>query len=788
MNAESGMVWSRRIGGSAAVLVASGGVISLLGWLLNINRFSDWWATGITIKPNTCLALIICGGALFLTVYFPAARNTIRILSAAVLAIGAATLFEHIAHIDLGIDTLLFDEPPGMAATAAPGRMGPPASISFIALGAALILLQHQLRQQKIAVFLAMLVLGVGTLSLTGYLYGAESMYTIPRLTGIAVQTAILLILSSIGILATRPNLEPAKTLFEDNYAGILARRVMPVAIAVPLALGWLRVAGERAHLYVGTFGTALRTLAEMFLLGIILWRGVQAIRVREEQRRNAEKRHQLSDIRLTQTLESMTDGFVTLDAEGRFTYVNAQAEAIFDRDRSELIHRVVWDIFPHVIGTGLYNEILRAGREGITSEIDSDGIGKSSRRYFRNRIYPSADGGVSIYFQDVTLRREAEEAQRKADQQKDEFLATLAHELRNPLAPIGNAAALLATPGISKEMLQSSAAIIGRQVKHMARLLEDLLDISRVSRNRLELRKERVELKQVIEAAVETSRPVIEAAQHQLTITLPTEPIYIDGDLTRLAQIFSNLLNNSAKYTHPHGAIVVSADVEPSSVTVSISDNGVGIDTDVLPHIFDMFTQASPDEPIARSGLGIGLALARSIAQHHGGDIEARSAGKGMGSEFRVHLPRMAAGDENGKSPSLKNAVNSEGLRILVVDDHRDSADTLARLLQALGHETRATYTGEDTLQEVVAFQPDALFLDLGLPDLDGIEVCRRLRINESIRDLFIVAMTGWGQADDKQQTQQAGFDLHLVKPASADELMRLLNKISARKEISST
>lgn len=242
-------------------------------------------------------------------------------------------------------------------------------------------------------------------------------------------------------------------------------------------------------------------------------------------------------------------------------------------------------------------------------------------------------------------------------------------------------------------------------------------------------------------------------------------------------------MLNNAAKYTPPRGVIAITANAEHSNVVVSISDNGIGIDAAALPRIFDMFTQASPNSPNSSNGLGIGLALASRIAQHHGGSIEAQSGGKGSGSEFVVRLPTLATEFGITKKTFEKTTAIAECLRLLVVDDQRDSADTLARLLQALGHEVRAAYTGHGALSEAETFQPDALFLDIGLPDLDGIEVCRRLRTTELMRDMFVVAMTGWGQAEDKQRTEQAGFNVHLIKPVSGDDLMKLLAEISNRK-----
>jgi signal transduction histidine kinase len=362
------------------------------------------------------------------------------------------------------------------------------------------------------------------------------------------------------------------------------------------------------------------------------------------------------------------------------------------------------------------------------------------------------------------------------ADRRKDEFLATLAHELRNPLAPIRNALNLLRLSGAA----QPSGGIwemMDRQVDHMVRLVDDLMEVSRITRGKIELRKERVDLAEVLAAAVETSRPLIDAARHQLTIELPPEALPVEADPVRLAQVFSNLLNNAVRYTDPGGRIGIVATREDGAALIRVTDTGIGISAEALPRVFDMFVQANARDSRAQSGLGIGLTLVRSLVEMHGGSVAARSAGVGRGSEFLVRLP--LARHEAARVPAAAGATARKipGLpRVMVVDDNRDAADSLAAVLKLLGAEVRVTNDGRAALDEIGTFRPAIVFLDLGMPGMDGYETARHMRAREDMRGTLIIALTGWGQESDRRQTQAAGFSQHLVKPADITALRAVL------------
>jgi PAS domain S-box-containing protein len=364
------------------------------------------------------------------------------------------------------------------------------------------------------------------------------------------------------------------------------------------------------------------------------------------------------------------------------------------------------------------------------------------------------------------------------ADRRKDEFLAILAHELRNPLAPILSAVKVLHLKGSAAPEARWSREIIDRQVEHLTRLVDDLLDVSRITRNKLELRKSPIELAEIIAAAVESSRPLIEQCGHELTVSLPPDPIYIDGDLVRLTQAFLNLLNNAAKYTERRGRIELAAERQDDTVIVRVKDTGVGIPRDKLPHLFEMFYQVDRSLERAQSGLGLGLSLVRWLVEAHGGRVEARSEGIGKGSEFVVHLPVFIGGAKSvpaRQSSDLDEGVTT-GLRIVVADDNRDSADLFAMFLRLIGNEVYTAYDGAKAVEEAERVRPDAVLLDIGMPRLNGEEACRRIRATPWGANVVLIALTGWDQEENRRRIIDAGFDAHLIKPVDPSAVMELL------------
>src|SRR5262247_3126989 len=471
----------------------------------------------------------------------------------------------------------------------------------------------------------------------------------------------------------------------------------------------------------------------------------------------------------------------------GRFERINRKFCEIVGYSEEELLNMTPADI-THPEDRQAYVDIYPRFLRG---EIEEFVIEKRYVRKDRKIVWVSvaaklirdSDGrplrtiGV---FQDITERKRAEEELKQADQRKDEFIATLAHELRNPLAPIRNAVEMLALCQSSDPDFEWSRNVIDQQVKHLACLVDDLIDVSRITRNRLVIKKERVALSNVINSALDATRSLIDQRGHLLTVALPTEPVYLNADPVRLTQIFMNLINNAAKYTHEGGQIRIDAERENNIVTVRVADNGIGISNEELSHLFDMFYQVDRSYDQAHGGLGIGLTLVKRLVEMHGGTVEAKSAGVGQGSEFVVSLPVLV-----GSSVVLMDKDNVEQKyktrrRILVVDDYPSAAESLARRLKRFGNDVETALDGFEGIKRAEKFRPDIVLLDIGMPKLNGYKTAQRIREQPWGKDMVLIAFTGWGQEEDRQRTREAGFDAHLVKPVDYTKLSELLEKFA--------
>jgi PAS domain S-box-containing protein len=493
----------------------------------------------------------------------------------------------------------------------------------------------------------------------------------------------------------------------------------------------------------------------------------------------------------LASIVDSSNDAIISKSLDGTIQSWNAAAERIFGFTAEEAVGRHIGLVIPHD-RTDEEERIvarLRAGER--VNHFDTVRLRKDGEVIpVSLTISPIRDEagrviGASKIARDITDRKRAEQELHRlaarlseGDRRKNEFLAMLAHELRNPLAPIRNAVQILLVKGPPDPDLQWCREVIDRQVKHMARLLDDLLDVSRITHNKLEPRKERVELAEVVQSAIETSRPLIDIGRQELTVALPRQPIYLDADPIRLAQVFSNLLNNAAKYSEPGGQIRLTGERQGCDVVVSVKDDGTGIAAEMLPRIFDIFSQAKRVLERSQGGLGIGLSLVRGLVELHGGSIEARSDGPGKGSEFIVRLPVLVervVQEPVSPSNNVEQACVMK-CRLLIVDDLKDSADSLAMLLKMMGHEVHTAYNGEDAIIAAGKFKPNVVLLDIGMPKINGYDACRRIRQQPWGKEMVLVALTGWGQEHDRRRTEEAGFNYHMVKPADPRELMTLL------------
>jgi signal transduction histidine kinase len=489
--------------------------------------------------------------------------------------------------------------------------------------------------------------------------------------------------------------------------------------------------------------------------------------------------------------LETLPAGAYTCDADGLITYFNVHALELWGRapKLNDPIDRFCGSFrLLATDGTAIpHDQCWMARALKTRREYDGEIVIErpdGERRTVLAHVNPIRDGsgkvlGAVNVLVDITDRKHAEDIVKTADRSKNEFLAILAHELRNPLAPIRNAVQILNREGALAPESQWAVSAIERQVRQMARLIDDLVDVARITSNRLELRKERVDLAAVLRSAVETSSMLLKAGGQEFTVALPEESIYLDADPVRLAQAVSNLLSNAAKYTEHGGRIWLIAERRGGEAVITVRDTGVGISPAMLSHIFEMFTRGEQSQVRTLGGLGIGLTLVKRLVEMHGGTVAAESAGQDMGSTFVIRLP--AAESSQGQPPTAEGSLPSgaSSLRVLIVDDNRDAADSLAMLLRITGNEIRTTYDGLEALQVASDFRPEVVLLDIGLPKIDGHEVAQRLRREAWGQRICLIAVTGWSDESDRARSRAAGFDHHLVKPLDTSHLAKLLDSL---------
>ena len=919
-----------------------GGLISLAGWPLDMPRLTDWFNTGISIQPNTAVAAMSSGVALFLLVAgYPRASAVAGVLIA---LLGVTALVQFILGVDFGqLNTaLMFGREWGRGGTVAPGRMGPPSATCWTLIGTTFVASGFTGARQLIP-RVGTATLAIAALSVAGYFYGVDRLFALPYLTAVALQTATFIAVVSAGMIAAVPERTPMRWFLDQGAAGAVARRGVPLIIFIPFFAGWLRLWGERTGLYDTSFGVTILVLVLIILLLAVLSWTLRTISMHESALRDSRER-------ITATLESITDGFVTLDRDWRYVFVNAEGARLLERARDELLGRSAWDVFPQAVNSRSWRELHRAAEGRVSVEFED--FNPQLQRWFANRAYPTSDGAITVYFQDITARKQAEveraadlagisrlqalstqlvqsgemhsllrellaaaaeltgttkgniqfcdaesnnlrmfvhqghgerflahfssrgspagcdqaartvsrvvvsditrhpdwqgtedqlvlledgirafqstplvsragrlvgvlnthfptaheindrekrhldllarmaadfiervesdTALKNADRMKDEFLAMLAHELRNPLAPVLNGVALLRLTGGNDETIRSTTAMLERQVSQLVRLVDDLVDVSRITRGKIELNREPLELAAVLQQALEAARPLVEAKNQHVDVTPAAGPIHVNADFTRLTQVVGNLLSNASKFTPHNGKIALTVETSGESVSIRVRDEGVGITREQLPRIFDLFMQGDTSLERSVSGLGIGLTLVKTLVEMHGGTVDAHSDGPGKGSEFVVRLPVIAATHGAVAAPSSNGSELPRTRRVLIVDDNVDGASSLAHVLSLSGHATETAHDGQEAVIKAERFRPDVVLLDIGLPSLNGYEACRRIREQPWGKDMMLVALTGWGAETYRQRSTEAGFDLHVVKPVDSETLMQLLQRNS--------
>ncbi|WP_229520382.1 MULTISPECIES: ATP-binding protein [Massilia] len=477
---------------------------------------------------------------------------------------------------------------------------------------------------------------------------------------------------------------------------------------------------------------------------------------------------------------DNISEGFALFDRNWIMQRMNAEGLRICAVTREEVIGRNHWEVFTAMADSEagrMYHRVMDTRRAGAAEQCH---VFPDGRRIWTDiRAYPTQDGGIASFFRDITDRKLAEEKLMDADRRKDEFLAMLAHELRNPLAPISAAAELLRLGNMDERRVHQSSTIIGRQVRHMTRLVDDLLDVSRVTRGLITLGQARVAARAVVEEAVEQVRPTIDARSQQLSVRLPSEHAAVRGDKARLVQVVANVLGNAAKYTPPGRGIDLRAEVLGTRLVLSVRDEGIGMDRELTGRVFDLFTQAERSSDRSQGGLGLGLALVKHLVELHGGTVGCSSPGLGKGSTFVISLPLLQEEETPVPAPGAAGPAGAAPLRILVVDDNHDAAETLGLLLSAQGHEVAIEHASLPALERARGMRPDVCLLDIGLPEMDGRELARRLKADPATGGAVLIAVTGYGQQQDRDAALAAGFAHHLVKPVNVDVLLRVLDGV---------
>jgi PAS domain S-box-containing protein len=485
-------------------------------------------------------------------------------------------------------------------------------------------------------------------------------------------------------------------------------------------------------------------------------------------------------------TLSSIGDGVIVTDAAGTITFLNEVAGSLVARTLADARGRPLADVFRITNehdGLPVEDPVSKALRTAAIVELANHTVivrPDGSTIPIDDSAAPIRLGdriiGAVLIFRDISERRRSEQVLLDADRRKDEFLATLAHELRNPLAPIRNAMRIISGRADADANVGRAKEVVERQLKHMVRLIDDLMDVSRITRGRLELHRERIDVEVAVKMAVETSQPLLDVKHHALSIQAD-QRVFVQADATRLAQVFANLLNNSAKYSPPGSEISLKIACEGRQAVISVSDNGAGIPASMLPRIFDMFVQL--EQSGQREGLGIGLTLVKHLVELHGGLVEVSSPGTGRGSTFKVFLPLADSPPPEPSHECSLNVAPTYRARVLVADDNRDAADTLSAILELDGHEVRTAYDGVEALKIAEQFAPQIALLDIGMPRLDGYQTARRIRDQSWGSSILLVALTGWGQEQDRRQATEAGFNYHLVKPGDPQTIGALIEQM---------
>ena len=806
--------------GGAAVAIAG---VFLALWLSGVPAAMAWAAP--RMKTNTALCLTAAAVALLRLRRAPWGAQP-AIAAGVVSLVAGLTLVQIVFGATLGIDKILARDVPSPESAAFPNRMAPNTAVALLLLGWALMWIKSARRTRAFAgQFLTFAVLVISLLALIGYVYNAPALYQPTRFLRMSPYTAAVLVMLGLGTLGLRPDIGLLFILMKRDMAGYLARPLLLAATIVPILFGLVVVTGIRRGLFHWSLGIAL--LASSTIVAFVGVIGALARFIeRVDQRRGLAEAGLLraaeltAELSLAATVDQVIDitvrlGVPALEATAGGVYLMSQdgrelllASTIGFEPETLDAYRVVPVSAPFPVATaarerrnvflGTKAECLEAfpvmagrllpqsARVALLLEARGHVLGALVLTFDREHTFDEETrarlSSLASQCAQALDRARLFDSERAANHAKDEFLAMLGHELRNPLMPIITSLELMKIRG---DAFVSERAIIGRHVLRLSRLVDDLMDVSRIAGGKVELRRAHLELHQCVSEALEAASLLFETGGLYVDVRVPKTGLPMFADPQRLTQVISNLLTNAAKYTNRGGHIKIEAHRTGDSAVLEVSDDGVGIPGALLPQIFDLFTQGQTTLARSQGGLGLGLAIARSVVQLHGGTIAAFSDGPGKGSTFTVTLPLDVSVPKPASpvvpaAPNIEEGTKTEGsgpptCRILVVDDNHDAAETLANLLSLGGHDVRVAGDGPEALGILDAFEPQLIFLDIGLPVMDGWELAKTLRSITAGRPLTLVAMTGYGLDADRARSAEAGFDRHLVKPLNAAEVLKI-------------
>lgn len=804
----------------SAALAFGLGLLGLLGWILNQELLKTGFTGEISIKANAAVLLCCISAALLVLVPTTSprrAREAARGVGLLGALLGAATLSQHLLGWDLGIDQLLFTEPAGEAATASPGRMGPPASASYILLGLGVFLFEHRTPSgRSVAQWLACAVIPIALLGTLGYATDAAQLYGIARYTGIALPTAVSLLLLATSLFLARTEFEPASILVDERPGGDIARTMFPTAILLPIVTGWALTQGEKMGLYGPQFGRALLLLTLILVFTAIVWRLAIRLSTVEAERSAAElaslqaraeaARLASENLETLGVLESLLMhapiGLVFFDRAGHCVRVNDFLSRMRDAAASPLTGLRLSALLPGA-PPELETAIERAFDQGVSTmnlEFDSD---LGAEQHWLAGVFPVQDSPdesrlAGLFLLEISERKRLEsqraalleseraarmEAERSATL-RDQFLATLSHELRTPLNSIlGWTTIAKETPG-RPSAFDKPLEVIERNARAQARLIEDLLDVSRIVSGKMRLTLEPVSVAAVAHAAIAAVQPSAHAKGIDLDLCIDPDLGPIVADAARLQQVLWNLLSNAVKFTPNGGSVRLDARPSGDEIEFAVSDTGDGVSPEFLSQVFDRFRQADPSTTRRHGGLGLGLSIVKQLVDLHGGSVHVESAGIGFGATFTVRLPPSAAMTRPSGSAAAPEGARPclAGVHVLVVDDEPDAREFLRRILTEVQASVAMVGSVDDALAALGHRRAHVVVSDIGMPGKDGYELIGEIRKQYDEKTVPAIAVTAFARPQDAAQALAAGFQAHMAKPVEPHALTLAVANLANR------